>query len=1289
MVCVVVSLAMLPAVGGAVGAEEPAGPGGPAVTAAGGLEAATAPSPSVDREPLGELEGPAVPGAHAGSVVVELGGAGLSGAQVAAAAGGDLADTVSGTDFVVIDVGDEDPESVAAGLRDQRGVISAEPNGVMRAAAPPNDPQYGAQRPVADQIRLEDAWRVETGDASVIVAVIDSGVDPDHPDLTGRLVPGRNVLTGTADTTDDNGHGTKVAGVIGARRDNGTGMSGVAGGGVRIMPVKVLDADGESTDAHVAEGIRWATDNGADIVNLSLGRLGTSNVVAHAVARAISNDVVVVASTGNDGVKAPSTPAGEPGVLGVAATDTAGQFASFSTYGYQVDITAPGMGVLATLDGGGYGLADGTSLSTALVSGVAALVRSRNPGYDESRIRLELIRATEDRGPVGVDDSYGFGLLDAGAALGMQGREPFLRPPPPVVDLEPNDVPARAQVAQTANVGSIDPEGDVDWWRVPVADARRISVELTPSTHDVGRAANFDPVIQVYGSDGNLLQQLDERGTGEAEALDFTATGGDVRIAVSNAHGATSAGTYTLAVTAGAPEASTAWQPPSSVTTGTGTKVYLQSTDHPIAGSRVLHYDQTNSTIASNVPSEANDGRLLVRIDGFESWDFGFQPPEGQTELATGTVLESPWFSGEGSACGPPTTGWVSVDDVVYDDIGLASYELRFEHSCRLDRGPLRGWMRWVRDDPAAPAGIMPDPGGLWSPRPDVIPSSGNVFRLESELDSIGRGETHQYDDSDASILASLRETGVLTVTVSGAEPEWTINLAPPAVEEALRPGYLPELEAFPVHNEVRGGLQVSSSEFHSCQDSFSWAVIDEMTVVEGALSSLVLRFEHRCERFGTPAHGFVRWSNGSGGAAVAAPPIDHHPIEAAAMPPTEPMGPLVTPQAQIPLHLANGPWLLDTHPTARTTVPTTELDRLTISFGRAIFEPLPEHVVLFDGLTGAVLPTTMETTTIGGARAVHLRPQFPLPPGMALVLGVGGVRDEGGRPMPATFIPFITAGRAFPTPELGWDFDPLVGDYNGDGIDDVLLYQPGADPDFTMYGSWEGFYIAETPVNGAYEPFTVDLNGDGYDDIIWYRPGPGQDYIWYGEPTGFRSVPTSAVGYYEPFSLDLNGDGYDDIIWYRPGHGQDYIWYGKPDGYTSVPTRASGVYRPFALDMNGDGFDDIVWYAPGAAVDYIWYGTTSGHTSVPTRITGTYEAIPGDFNGDGYDDITWYRAGTVQDYVWSGSATGFSSRPVTINGTYRPVGGDFNGDLFDDILFYGVGSLPESIVFGSRDGHL
>lgn len=311
----------------------------------------------------------------------------------------------------------------------------AEPSRPRIAAQPtPNDPLWSTSWSLT-RANVPAAWSLTPGVAETVVAVLDTGVDLAHPDLQGSLVQGYDAVNRDDDPTDDHGHGTMVAGVVAARGNNGLGGVGVCSG-CSVMPVKVIAGNGSGTAADIADGIRWATEHGADIVNMSFTLSGPDEGVAQAIAFAQSRGVVVVAAAGNAGVADVSYPAGYPGVVSVAGSDSADVRYGWSNYGGWVRLAAPGCSV-STAAGGSYGEFCGTSSATAFVSGVAGLIRSLAPELPADGLGQALAA-----GAVPVGDFVSAGRVDVGgaaAALRQAAPAPSSTVPPPLPAVPASD----------------------------------------------------------------------------------------------------------------------------------------------------------------------------------------------------------------------------------------------------------------------------------------------------------------------------------------------------------------------------------------------------------------------------------------------------------------------------------------------------------------------------------------------------------------------------------------------------------------------------------------------------------------------------------------------------------------------------------------------------------------------------------------------------------------------------------------------------------------------------------
>ena len=284
--------------------------------------------------------------------------------------------------------------------------------GIIAAAV--NDPRAGEQYSLS-RMSVSPAWDAGAQGDGVVIAVVDSGIDFDHPDLAGKAVSrGRDFVNGDNDAADDHGHGTHVAGIAAAVTNNGVGMAGV-GYNARLLPVKVLGANGSGATDAVAEGIAWAADQGAHIINLSFGSPYSSQTLQAAIEYA-SRSAVLVCAAGNSGVSQPFYPVAYPQCLTVAASDANDRLTSFSNFGSSwVDVAAPGAGVLGPLRGGSYQAWDGTSMAAPNVAGVAALVMARNRTWDRAQVRAAIEQGAD---PV-LRDKVAFGRVNAARAVGV------------------------------------------------------------------------------------------------------------------------------------------------------------------------------------------------------------------------------------------------------------------------------------------------------------------------------------------------------------------------------------------------------------------------------------------------------------------------------------------------------------------------------------------------------------------------------------------------------------------------------------------------------------------------------------------------------------------------------------------------------------------------------------------------------------------------------------------------------------------------------------------------------
>lgn len=337
----------------------------------------------------------------------------------------------------LVKVSNDKLQQVAQELAKDPNVAYVEPNYIYQAQetapAPVNDKDYQKQwgLPAVDAPAAWEKlahWEGKTRE-QVVVAVVDTGVAANHPDLAGRVLSdGYNAIDDSKDTTDRYGHGTHVSGIIAAQTNNHLGVAGVTGtANVKILPIKVLGDDGYGTTLSIAKGIDKAVEMGADVINMSLGGQGHSRLMEEAIQNATSKGVLVVVAAGNSSDNADGYfPAGYPEPITVASINSRLKVSSFSNYGSPIDIAAPGEEVLSTVPTDKeYEFYSGTSMATPFVAGAAALVKLTHPDWDVEQVRQALQNTAKDIDKTGFDANTGHGLLQVSAALSYTENAPL------------------------------------------------------------------------------------------------------------------------------------------------------------------------------------------------------------------------------------------------------------------------------------------------------------------------------------------------------------------------------------------------------------------------------------------------------------------------------------------------------------------------------------------------------------------------------------------------------------------------------------------------------------------------------------------------------------------------------------------------------------------------------------------------------------------------------------------------------------------------------------------------
>lgn len=260
--------------------------------------------------------------------------------------------------------------------------------------ATPNDPSYGSQYHLT-RIQANLAWDIHSGTSGATIAVIDTGVDLDHPDLAAKIVAGYDFVYNDTVADDDHGHGTHCAGIAAADGNNSIQGTGVSWG-ARIMPIKVMNASGSGTTSNVIKGIDFARTNGAHIALLSFGGGGSySQTFQTAITNAWNAGMVLTAGAGDMGTNQITYPANYANVISVAATTSTDAKASFSNYGTWVDVAAPGSSIYSTARGGGMTTMSGTAQAASVVAGLAALLRTKNPVASNASLQSRIFNTAD------------------------------------------------------------------------------------------------------------------------------------------------------------------------------------------------------------------------------------------------------------------------------------------------------------------------------------------------------------------------------------------------------------------------------------------------------------------------------------------------------------------------------------------------------------------------------------------------------------------------------------------------------------------------------------------------------------------------------------------------------------------------------------------------------------------------------------------------------------------------------------------------------------------------------
>lgn len=354
-----------------------------------------------------------------------------------------------------------------------------QPNYRYRIQALPNDIEY-RQQWHHGRVNLPQAWDITDSNQGITIAVLDTGVDLTHPDLRANLISGYNMINPDQSVQDDYGHGTQVAGILAAVGNNANQGTGVLWR-ARIMPVKVLDGRGEGDDYDIARGINQAVRAGAKIIVLSLGDRLYSQHMEDAVNNAEKNNVLLVAATGNNGSTV-NYPAAFSTVLAVGASDQNDRVPSYSNYGPEIDVVAPGQSIYTTSLGGKMTYNSGTSMAAPIVAGVAALIYDIYPDMEAWQVRQLLKQTAKDIENPAWDQASGWGRIDAYQALTQV---------PKVNIWAPNSTMNQAKILPRSTLVQSELAGvnDAQWFYIDISNRGR--AELTFASEVKGLAMSW------------------------------------------------------------------------------------------------------------------------------------------------------------------------------------------------------------------------------------------------------------------------------------------------------------------------------------------------------------------------------------------------------------------------------------------------------------------------------------------------------------------------------------------------------------------------------------------------------------------------------------------------------------------------------------------------------------------------------------------------------------------------------------------------------------------------------
>lgn len=474
---------------------------------------------------------------------------------------------------------DQNYDEVLRKVQQAPEVKSANPNYIQHLSYTPTDSLI-KQQWYLKKMNLYSAWNINKGNTNpVTIAVLDTGVDANNPELAGKVLQGYNFVDKNTDTFDNEGHGTAVAGLIAANANSGN-MVGVDFN-AKILPVKVADANGELQDSLIIQGIQYAIDHGAKIINMSFGGTNFDQAMSDELKKAHDAGIILVAAAGNSGTSAWEFPASDENVISVGAVDQTNYPSSFSNYGSWLDVTAPGQDVMSLGLNNSYIVGSGTSFAAPLISGTAALIASLHPTWTPQEVEWSIEASTQANTAHLWDPNFGYGVADAYQAL----KETL----PSGISSVPSEAAKSIKLQSgTASTRAFILPNEKDWYQFTVNGKQPVTLQFS------GGTSTMDLVGDLYKSSNGKVTKLvtiDNQPDGKGETYTFTPGPGTYDLVVYDYYGHWSSKPYSVTETVHAVP-----QPTASVKTGTFEKPFSVGLSAPSGDTIKYTLDGTDPT---------------------------------------------------------------------------------------------------------------------------------------------------------------------------------------------------------------------------------------------------------------------------------------------------------------------------------------------------------------------------------------------------------------------------------------------------------------------------------------------------------------------------------------------------------------------------------------------------------------------------------------------------------------------------------------------------------------------